>query len=447
MFTFAASPARGKALLNHGLVGGVSPEGVVNVVSAAKKLFKSRPLAAGDHLQGKSSRGGNFIRKRNLVDIYQETQKTLKRGDEWLDVLREHRENGTQFTDPDFPPTESSLGVAAGGVHSWRRISDIYSGSTTFVDLQFFDDEDRQLCGGNPKIAADEFDSAEDEPGAAGGGPAALFKDTAEAAVRAAMEGSVERFGFSESMAGWLEQWAVFARRDHGDADVEAVDVRLQWATKPGYVSTVHCLCRVRFAAPRVALFQRGEGGDFVDPGDVNQGALGDCYFLGALSALGTHEQRVLDVFPDLDPALALEQGDGFPANEQQYNYEGVYCCRFWRGGKFRVVVVDDWLPCCPRGRPVFAHSSPARARGAGGSVLVEVWAALAEKAFAKLNGSYGSIISGHEAEALQDLTGGVPSSVELSGEGAEARFQGADADDVLWAEVPVHSFYFYNLA
>lgn len=39
----------------------------------------------------------------------------------------------------------------------------------------------------------------------------------------------------------------------------------------------------------------------------------------------------------------------------------------------------------------------------------------LAEKAYAKLNGTYAAIVGGHENEALQDLTGGVPINIKLS--------------------------------
>ena len=58
----------------------------------------------------------------------------------------------------------------------------------------------------------------------------------------------------------------------------------------------------------------------------------------------------------------------------------------------------------------------------------------IVEKAYAKLNGSYRAIVSGHENEALQDLTGGVPINITLHPpEAREDRWQGAEGEQALW--------------
>ena len=57
----------------------------------------------------------------------------------------------------------------------------------------------------------------------------------------------------------------------------------------------------------------------------------------------------------------------------------------------------------------------------------------LAEKAYAKLYGSFSAIIGGSEAEALQDLTGGLPSRIGIGGEQAEPRFKGSGAAEEAW--------------
>ena len=57
-------------------------------------------------------------------------------------------------------------------------------------------------------------------------------------------------------------------------------------------------------------------GKPFVEPGDVRQGCLGDCYVLGALSSMAVNQQLLLDVFPDLPPELTVDDPTS-PAGEQ----------------------------------------------------------------------------------------------------------------------------------
>lgn len=119
---------------------------------------------------------------------------------------------------------------------------------------------------------------------------------------------------------------------------------------------------------------------------------------------------------------------------------------RFWRSGAWRIVVVDDYLPCDATGWPCFAlppsdnaeiwrGTRAALARGAkvdcyftcsyeSDEILMRRVThtktrrcMLAEKAFAKLNGSYEMLTAGQECEALSDLTGGAPFVIKLHGE------------------------------
>jgi hypothetical protein len=126
------------------------------------------------------------------------------------------------------------------------------------------------------------------------------------------------------------------------------------------------------------------EGGVTIE--DVKQGALGDCYFLSALTVLGT--QRVQDVFVDFDPSVKC----------------GAYLIKFYNGEKKMYVIVDDFFPVDCDGNWAFVKTLSG----------TELWPMLIEKAYAKLHGDYDSIAAGKVQFALADLTGGFPEEVKL---------------------------------
>lgn len=77
---------------------------------------------------------------------------------------------------------------------------------------------------------------------------------------------------------------------------------------------------------------------------------------------------------------------------------------RFWQWGRWIEVKVDDRLPT--RGdRPAHMHCAQPDV----------YWAALLEKAYAKLYGGYAFLKYGTVGRALQDLTGAVVQSVPPS--------------------------------
>lgn len=86
---------------------------------------------------------------------------------------------------------------------------------------------------------------------------------------------------------------------------------------------------------------------------------------------------------------------------------------RFWHFGEWKDVLVDDRLPTY-RGRLVYLHSTNP----------TEFWAALLEKAYAKLYGCYENLHSGFTTRALQDLTGGIVQSFGLSNQERYLTFQ-----------------------
>lgn len=86
---------------------------------------------------------------------------------------------------------------------------------------------------------------------------------------------------------------------------------------------------------------------------------------------------------------------------------------RFWHFGEWKDVLIDDRLPTY-RGRLVYLHSTNP----------TEFWAALLEKAYAKLYGCYENLHQGFTTRALQDLTGGIVQSFGLSNQERYLTFQ-----------------------
>ncbi|KAF2363658.1 Peptidase C2 calpain large subunit domain III [Trinorchestia longiramus] len=123
---------------------------------------------------------------------------------------------------------------------------------------------------------------------------------------------------------------------------------------------------------------------DGVNRKDVVQGSLGNCWFLSSCSAVA-RERKLIERVIRPDQIL---HGDG---------YKGLIVCRFWRFGNWATVCIDDRLPT-KDGKLLFARSSED----------AEFWAALLEKAYAKLHGSYEAMEGGQSMDALVDLTGGL---------------------------------------
>jgi calpain-15 len=118
-------------------------------------------------------------------------------------------------------------------------------------------------------------------------------------------------------------------------------------------------------------------------------GSLGDCWFLSALAALSEFPQLI--------------RGDLFPENSRESNDYGCYTLRFCKMGLWQTVRVDDYFPCIPGAGPIYSRSNGN-----------ELWVLLAEKAFAKVHGSYDAIRAGFCYEAMMDLTGAPTISIRF---------------------------------
>ncbi|XP_047736943.1 calpain-9 isoform X2 [Hyalella azteca] len=199
---------------------------------------------------------------------------------------------------------------------------------------------------------------------------------------------SIERSGGSGATASGGSYGRVRQNlRERGqlfqDPDFPASPRSLSPKTKPNQPTIVwlrpHEICaRPKFIAEGATRF------------DVERGEHGDCWLLQAVSTL-TLTPKFLDRVVPPDQAF-------------DHTYCGIFRFRFWQFGEWVEVVVDDRLPT-NKGRLVYLHSTDP----------TEFWAALLEKAYAKLYGSYESLQSGFTTRALQDLTGGIVQSFPLS--------------------------------
>lgn len=119
-----------------------------------------------------------------------------------------------------------------------------------------------------------------------------------------------------------------------------------------------------------------------ISPDDIQQGELGDCYFLSSIASLTEWPNRVKKLFIS-----------------RKVNEFGIYCVKLLLDGEWVAVYLDDFFPCFD---PKTGKSGPAFTRGNGN----ELWVLLLEKAYSKIGGSYEDIEAGLPREALNNLTG-----------------------------------------
>ena len=147
-----------------------------------------------------------------------------------------------------------------------------------------------------------------------------------------------------------------------------------------------------------------------LEPGDIQQGILGDCYFLGSLMIMASTNWKLVQ---------NLIVFDGV----QKY---GFAVFQFFKDGHWQQVIIDTKLPCIEATEPANATETiqetsenkllesqftPLYGRCKSNG---EFWVQLIEKAYAKLHGNYESIHGGHLGSALVDLTGGISHKMHL---------------------------------
>lgn len=125
---------------------------------------------------------------------------------------------------------------------------------------------------------------------------------------------------------------------------------------------------------------------DGISPSDIDQGQLGDCYFLCAVAALAEHEAQIEGIF---------KNHHWFYVRSKEHKLGG------WRvnlnlHGWWHTVIIDSYLPTLHL-LPMFARNRHAPH---------EMWVSFLEKAYAKAYGSYEAIVAGFPWQALEDITG-----------------------------------------
>ena len=128
-----------------------------------------------------------------------------------------------------------------------------------------------------------------------------------------------------------------------------------------------------------------------IEPDDIRQGSLGDCWFMCSLSAIAEFPQLVKNIF--VNPARLSAADEDEWSGQKDDN--GCYKLRFCKGGEWQCITVDDYFPCYPGKGPIFSKSHGD-----------ELWVLLIEKAYAKLHGNYYALRGGWAYEGMMDLTG-----------------------------------------
>ena len=141
---------------------------------------------------------------------------------------------------------------------------------------------------------------------------------------------------------------------------------------------------------------------------DVSQGAIGNCWFLAALSIIaGKRPHACRKLFPYVDQNID---------KTVPLNPSGAYLVQLNVHGVWRSILVDDWLPVSVRKFLVF--SRPIRR---------QLWVPLLEKAAAKAAGCFEQLHGGTFREAFGLLTGAPTETIEIG--------KGVDPD-LLWGQI-----------
>lgn len=117
-------------------------------------------------------------------------------------------------------------------------------------------------------------------------------------------------------------------------------------------------------------------------PTGIQQGMIGDCWYLASLAALAEEPHRIEKLIAN-----------------KHYSDQGIFRFQFYNMGKWHPINIDDRLPVQPWGQGWHTFATSRSRMGAW-------WVPLFEKAFAKYNQNYERIEGGLGYEGLKVLTG-----------------------------------------
>ena len=122
----------------------------------------------------------------------------------------------------------------------------------------------------------------------------------------------------------------------------------------------------------------------------VEQGGLGNCYFMASISAVAVYFHRI----ERLLISHKANKGTKLPK-------DGAHCVALNVDGAWDGIILDNNFPYYSNSKNLSFGRSSRNTKDAK-----EIWVMLLEKAFAKISGGYGQLRSGLSKEGLGLLTG-----------------------------------------
>jgi Ca2+-binding EF-hand superfamily protein len=182
------------------------------------------------------------------------------------------------------------------------------------------------------------------------------------------------------------------------------------------------------------------------DCNDVIQGALGDCWFISALSVIATKPHLLRGEFsPEILEDGEIDNEEGimlstgiFPPIFHGFRKQKIFCFKFYKNFEWVYVIVDDRFPC----KKIFNDRQVPKLLYGRCKNENEFWVPLIEKAYAKLHGSYEALISGFIDDGLVDLTGLVARKMVINEE-----LKTPENVDALWKEIKKYCSKDFELA